>query len=167
MEYARSQLGKKVGDGECTTLAVQALRRSGARRPDARRGIWGDEVPSLKEVQPGDILQFEDVVFFKRRRRADGAILTQTLTFPHHTAIVVKVQGKGSRCVLTILHQNTGVDGEDEETRRLVKEGSLELATMRSGTLRAYRPAAEIVPEDQAQDRPRARRSTPARDDER
>jgi hypothetical protein len=140
VEFARSQQGKMVGDGECTTLAVHALRQSGARRPDPRRGIWGTELDSLDEARPGDILQFEDVHFLKRQRLRDGAILTQTLTFPHHTAIVAGVRGKGSKRVLVILHQNTGLDGEDEVERRRVKEGTLELASMRSGSLRAFRP---------------------------
>ncbi|QEH37169.1 hypothetical protein OJF2_57560 [Aquisphaera giovannonii] len=157
VDYARSQIGKKVGDGECTRLAVQALRHSGAKRPDARRGIWGDEV-ELAEIRPGDILQFEDVVFFKRRR-TNGVIFTQRLTFPHHTAVVSGVRGKGARRVLVILHQNTGMDGDDEDERRRVKEGELELATMRSGSLRAFRP----VEASDRDHRPGSGRESPGR----
>ena len=61
--YARSKLGQKVGNGECTSLAVDALRQCHARRPDPVMGIWGDEVKSLRDLQPGDILQFEEAIF--------------------------------------------------------------------------------------------------------
>ena len=60
--YARSKLGQKVGNGECTALAVEAIRHCDARQPDPVQGIWGDEVKLLRDLQPGDILQFEDAI---------------------------------------------------------------------------------------------------------
>src|SRR5271166_5673577 len=108
--YARSKLGQKVGNGECTTLAVEALRRCDARRPDPVEGIWGDEVKHFRDLQPGDILQFENAVFVKQQVRGDGALLTVTASYPHHTAIVARVRKRGPRPVLVILHQNAGLE---------------------------------------------------------
>ena len=97
--YVRSKLGQKVGNGECTALAVEALRHCDARRPDTVQGIWGDEVKLLRDLQPGDILQFEDAIFVKQHVRGDGALLTLTSHYPHHTAIVARVRKWGpKRC---------------------------------------------------------------------
>src|SRR6266480_28368 len=85
VQYAHSKLGQRVGNGECTSLAVEALRQSEARRPDAVQGIWGEEVKSLRDVQPGDILQFENAVFVKQQVSDDGTILIRTYSYPHHT----------------------------------------------------------------------------------
>ncbi len=140
VEFARASLGKRVGDGQCTSLAVQALRQCGARRPDPVQGVWGEEIKSLREVKAGDILQFENAVFVKQHRREDGALITLTYSYPHHTAIVARVRKRGARPVLVILHQNAGVAGGDEEDLQVVQEWSLDLAAKRSGTVRAYRP---------------------------
>jgi len=118
VSFARSRLGQKVGDGECTSLAVQALRHCHAQRPDPVRGDWGDEVKALRDIQAGDILQFENALFVKQHVREDGAILTQTTSYPHHTAIVARVRKRGPRPVLVVLHQNAGVAGGD-----LVEQG--------------------------------------------
>jgi len=140
--FARSRLGQKVGDGECTSLAVQALRHCHAQRPDPVRGDWGDEVKALRDIQPGDILQFENAVFVKQQVRDDGAILTQTTSYPHHTAIVARVRKRGPRPVLVILHQNAGVAGGDPKAQKVVTEWTLEMATKRGGTVTAFRPVA-------------------------
>jgi hypothetical protein len=141
--YARSRLGQKVGNGECTSLAVAALRQCDARRPDPVLGIWGDEVKSLRDLQPGDVLQFEDAVFVKQRVRPDGAVLTLTYNYGHHTAIVARVRKRGPKPVLVILHQNAGVAGGEEDEHKVVCEWTLEMAAKRSGSVKAYRPAAD------------------------
>ncbi len=146
--YARSKLGQKVGNGECTSLAVDALRQCHARRPDPVLGIWGDEVKSLRDLQPGDILQFEDAIFVKQHVRGDGALLTLTSSYPHHTAIVARVRKRGPKPVLIILHQNAGSSAGNDEDFKVVCEWTLEMATQRGGSVKAYRPAA-------AADRPR------------
>jgi hypothetical protein len=152
--YARSKMGQKVGNGECTSLAVEALRQCDARRPDPVQGIWGDEVRSLRDLQPGDILQFENAVFVKQHVREDGALLTYTSSYPHHTAIVARVRKRGPKPVLIILHQNAGPEGGDEKEFKVVHEWTLEMATQRGGTVKAYRPATRqprqpLQPDDQ------------------
>jgi hypothetical protein len=140
VEFARSKVGQRVGDGECTALAIEALRHAGAVRPRPRSGVWGDELDSLQGARPGDVLQFEGAVFVRTRVREDGAVTTQTFSFPHHTAIVARVRKRGPRPILVILHQNAGVE---EGNRRVVKEWTIDLAEKRRGTVTAYRPIAD------------------------
>ena len=144
--YAQSKLGQRVGNGECTTLAVAALRHAEARRPDPVQGVWGDELKSWRDVQPGDILQFENAVFVKQQVRGDGAIYTFTSSYPHHTAIVAKVGKRRQKPILVILHQNASVgEGDkDENDKKLVKEWTLDMGTMRRGTVRVYRPVPAL-----------------------
>jgi len=141
--YARSKVGQKVGNGECTSLVVDVLRHCDARRPDPVLGIWGDEVKSLRDLQPGDILQFENAVFVKQHVRADGAVLTLTYSYGHHTAIVARVRKRGPKPVLVIVHQNAGLEGGDEDEHKIVCEWTLEMAAKRAGAVKAYRPAAD------------------------
>ena len=52
LDFARESLGKKVVNGECTDLAVEALRHAGARRfPRERSGdyIWGRSIDSTEK----------------------------------------------------------------------------------------------------------------------
>jgi hypothetical protein len=141
--YACSKLGQKVGNGECTALAVEALRHCDARRPDPVQGIWGDEVKLLRDLQPGDILQFEDAIFVKQHVRGDGALLTLTSHYPHHTAIVARVRKRGPKPALVILHQNAGPAGGEDEEFKVVREWTLEMAAQRGGSVKAYRPVAD------------------------
>ena len=67
VNWARAQSGKQVGKGECWDLADRALRQAGAQSSadlgpmdDDADYVWGDEISDLKDVQPGDILQFRD-----------------------------------------------------------------------------------------------------------
>jgi hypothetical protein len=76
------------------------------------------------------------------RVQEDGAILAQTFSFPHHTAIVARVRKRGPRPVLVILHQNARAEGGDGEAR-MVQEWTIDLAEKRRGTVRRYRPVAE------------------------
>ncbi len=152
--YARSKLGQKVGNGECTSLAVEALRHCGARRPDAARGVWGQPLSSLRDVQPGDILQLDGAVFVKQRARDGGGVITTTTRYPHHTAVVERVQKRGSRPVLVILHQNAGAAGTADNELKIVQQGAFDLATKRAGKITAYRALA-TRPEQPADERRR------------
>src|SRR5271165_4497239 len=60
LEFTRERIGRKVADGQCISLAVEALRYAGAKRyPFDRSGdyVWGRPIASFKEALPGDILQ--------------------------------------------------------------------------------------------------------------
>ena len=133
--FARSKLGQKVGDGQCSALAAESLRAAGARPR-------GEEVKVIADVRPGDVLQFEDVVFIQRRVRADGVRIKQTLKSPKHFAVVSAVQGVGKDLELTVLHQNAGFRGTDEEAKKVVQEWSFTLSEKKAGVLKAFRPVA-------------------------
>jgi hypothetical protein len=126
LAYANKHLGKQVGDGECWALANLALKSAGARQPGV--GGYGPYVfgrkVALKDVVPGDVLQFEKVKF----EHEDGkSYYSQTL--PHHTAIVAEVRGKK----LTLIHQN-------ENNVKKVTRLTVNLEHRKGGTIRAYRP---------------------------
>lgn len=121
--FARSKLGKKVGDGQCWALADQALKYAGAQRPGTnglKSNQFGNPVP-LDKVIPGDVLQFMNI-----KIAAPNAFWS----FPVHTAIVNKKQG--SR--IELIHQN--YNGTQKVGRQWI-----DLSFRRpGGTLTAFRP---------------------------
>ena len=141
-EFARSHVGEPVGDGICITLAVEALRASGAKRfPFVPSGdyVWGEPVADLKAVLPGDILQFRDAVFAGSRTLGGGRRETWRETYPHHTAIVVRTQENGR--LVTICHQNIAIEGDDPAKVGNVRESVLRMNSLqKGGQIRAYRP---------------------------
>src|SRR3954447_26612574 len=91
LQFARARMGQQVGNGECWTLAADALKAAGARRPGTGGvGVYnfGKQI-SRKALQPGDIIQFENVRF--EHRGPNGA--RSWNEFPHHTAVVASVRG--------------------------------------------------------------------------
>ncbi len=70
--FAREHLGTRVGNGQCTSLIVEAYREAGARRPtredEGSEVRWGEPVASFSDVRPGDVLTFRDAVFQGRYR---------------------------------------------------------------------------------------------------
>jgi hypothetical protein len=127
--WARSWLGRRVGNGKCWTLADRALARAGAQRP-GKGGMplyaFGRPVPSGQRILPGDVVQFERASF--ARRRPDGGISRRSIR--HHTAIVYRVRGP----VLTLLEQNVG-------GKRHVRLGrTIDLRDYQRGLVAVYRP---------------------------
>ena len=59
LRFATDQRGQQVGDGECWTLADQALKAAGAQHP--ARTVWGRPLAAGERVFPGDIVQFSSV----------------------------------------------------------------------------------------------------------
>jgi hypothetical protein len=145
--FCQANLGKQVGDGECYTLAAQALKTAGARpqhalgdNPDPGDYVWGKLVCLLeakegqpvgadkaKAVKPGDVVQFRDVRFDGQRE--DGG--TYFWNFNHHTAVVAGLKN-GDR-ELQLLHQNAN-------GKRFVHEFTCNLDDLKAGWLRVYRP---------------------------
>lgn len=147
VEFAQKKLGEQVGNGECWTLAHEAVRSAGAKSSPAYRDspgkgdyVWGTpeyaveakdgtatETGSAAKVRPGQIVQFRDAKF--AGRRPGGG--TYTMTFPHHTAVVQTVSPDGK--TVGILHQN-------HNGKKTVAELTLPLADLQSGWLRVYQP---------------------------
>lgn len=117
LEFAISNLGKAVGSGICWELASEALKAAGAK--PSQGNDWGDDL-TLAQIQPGDIMEFQNVRF-------ESGNAYQQLGAPGHTAIVKSV---GNNSVV-ILHQNYGV--------RVVTTLELNFANQTQGEIRAYR----------------------------
>jgi hypothetical protein len=149
--FAKKSIGEKVGNGECWTLANDALKSAGGKSSSAYRDtpnegdyVWGElvygrEVKNGKPVEsgnaklkvvPGDIIQFRDAKF--AGQRADGG--TYSMTAVHHTAIVVNAAPDGK--VIAILHQNWN-------GYKTVAEAILTLTDLQQGWVKVYRPAKE------------------------
>ena len=147
--FAKKSIGEQVGDGECATLANEALKSAGGKSISAYKDspnegdyVWGElvygrEVKDGKliesgnaklKVVPGDIVQFRDAKF--AGRRSGGG--TYTMTASHHTAVVVNTTPNGK--VLGILHQNSNGN-------KTVAEAILTLTDLQGGWIKIYRPA--------------------------
>ncbi|MGJ8656633.1 MAG: hypothetical protein ACSHX6_09275 [Akkermansiaceae bacterium] len=119
VEFTKANKGKKVGDGECFTLANEAFKAAGIARKD-RPGNreWGRLVDWKKEqVQPGDILELRSAVF------------PGTTTGPFHTAVIMS---KGRRGNFDTMEQNVG-------NKKIVVARSYSLGDLKRGEVFVYR----------------------------
>src|SRR5581483_10484488 len=73
LAFAKGQLGKQVGNGQCAVLVIEALKAAGAKTTvdygvngPGKDYIWGTEVKKYPDVKPGDIVQFRDVKIVNR-----------------------------------------------------------------------------------------------------
>lgn len=165
LEFARSQVGNKVGDGECSTLARDALVSAGARVfPWERSGnfIWGRPVSGLAQALPGDIIQFRDAVFDGKAWVSSVRWISWHYEYPHHTAIVTAVRNDGAEVL--VLHQNVH-GATSKEPLKIVQEGTLWPKSLKpGGHLWIYRPIApDEDPSEPAAATPGPERSTRAR----
>lgn len=148
--FAQSQIGKiyfyknrttgQKGRGECWDLAEGALNAANAKtstdlNPTLTQNgdyIWGQEV-SFKELQPGDIIQF------------NGHIMSypdRDFTRGHHTAIVEKMGEKGA---VVVIEQHVT---KNKATRRstlyfydtIIEEKGQQIPIKVSGKFSFYRP---------------------------
>jgi hypothetical protein len=140
VEFVRSKVGERVGDGQCTSLVSEALRHAGASLPGRGHPSWGEEQKGLGDARPGDILIFENIVIVQRRPRADGNVVKLTVKSPHHAAIVAGVAGRGRDARLTVLHQNSGFEKSDDDRRKVVQQWDFSPAELKQGTIKVFRP---------------------------
>jgi hypothetical protein len=143
LAFAESHLGTQVGDGQCATLAIQALQSAGAQYDF---GIWGPQAnyvwgtPVLVElghahggvaavggyvgVEPGDVVQFSNARFI-------GSGSSQLDL--HHTAIIEAYLGNGK---FSVLQQN--VNGN-----MTVQRGVINFSQLRTGIVWVEQPVAQ------------------------
>ena len=144
LEFARERIGEKVANGDCISLAVEALRYAKAKRyPFEPSGdfVWGRPVASFKEALPGDILQFRNAVFHGRRWITKKRWVSWHHEYPHHTAIVSEVR-EGGR-VVAILHQNVGAHDAADAEKQVVQEASIRPESLQAGgSVAIFRPVA-------------------------
>jgi hypothetical protein len=116
---------------------------------------WGHAV-DLDRIRPGDVLQFRNHVV-KVRTETDTAWQERTYTRPHHTAVVVAVEGDGS---VIVVEQKVKPDPK-KVTRNVIarlaqgmetRSGTLEQNGVRhdakititvTGVVKAYRPVSK------------------------
>jgi myosin tail region-interacting protein MTI1 len=140
--FCKERLGKQVGDGECGTLAAEALAAAGAKSvhdfkqaPGPGDFVWGEPVfvlevrdgkrtrePAKAAAKPGDIIQYRDAVL----RTASGGLFLAS----HHTAVVIEAKSNGD---LVVLEQN--INGKKQVARSTLRPNGLT-----AGWLRVYRP---------------------------
>lgn len=124
VEYAQTKKGQKIGDGECWTLAAEALRAAEAHVPvEPMLYVFGKELGPRDAVFPGDIIQLEKARFESKMKKP--------LEFSHHTAIVLEVMGPDT---VKMIQQNFG------ETDKTVSLLPLNLKELTKGTMQIYRP---------------------------
>jgi len=117
--YCKEQMGKQVGNGECWTLADEAFKACGLKRPGRDLRVWGRLVDHKNEkLQDGDIAEYRTAKF------SNG-----TWTGPEHTAVVVKVNRKS----IVVAQCNWGGN-------KNVTEMEFDPDTLVSGELMFYRP---------------------------
>ena len=128
LAFVEASIGKKIGRGECWDLAQKPLDKFDADWNGLLK--YGKVVnPKKVDIFPGDIIQFERVIV---KYEQDGYKMTEQ--FAHHTAIVYRVDAKGS---YQIAQQNTSFTG------RKVGVSALRLEDIKKGKITFYRPIAK------------------------
>jgi len=117
--FAESNLGRRVGDGECWTLANEAMKN--AKTAPVIGYNFGAKI-SLDQVMPGDILQFTSAKF----KTGNG---WKSAGAPNHTAVVHSRIGAQN---IRVLEQNP----------QPVSWGEYDFAHMIEGSFEVYRPVA-------------------------
>ena len=100
--YASGQVGRKVGDGECTRLVEAALTQAGMKTT-ANYGVTGRQadykwgrVVTIHEAKPGDVIQFRNHTMVVTTRNYDtGKMVKETHSRPHHTAVITSKGVRG------------------------------------------------------------------------
>ncbi len=152
--FAESMLGRQVGSGQCTDLAIQALQYAGAKTTYnygvsglEKDYIWGagayedhlyftngleveDVTYTASKDQSGHYnrtpILAGDIIQFRDYTDSDG------ISAPHHTAIIKQVLGNG---VYDVLEQNSN-------NQLYVTEATYNLSHLTQGTYWIYQPVA-------------------------
>ncbi len=122
LKYAASQVGKTVGNGECWTLAAEALKAADAQH--ANGYTYGHKLAAGEAVKPGDVMQFTSCVF---KGGDSHHWWSMTLGFPNHTGVVKAVLNAKK---FQIYQQHPGP----------VNVATINFNDLKSGTWEVYRP---------------------------
>ena len=120
-EFCIANKGRKVGTGECWSLANEAMKAAGKRRPGRDLRVWGRLIdPSKEWIRPGDIIEFESAKF------SEGIT-----TGVHHTAVVI--EGGTAHSFKVAEQKFCGI--------KKVTFRNMSLTTLMSGKVKIYRPS--------------------------
>lgn len=140
-QFAETNMGSQVGNGECWTLAERALQNAGARTSTEIMGrigadanyVWGDAV-AMGSLEVGDIIQFRNYTY--RFNRSDGSWNEESR--PHHTAIVAAVVSAG---VVDVFECNVNGSRNVQRNRLYLQTGAISGGGVTvSGQMWYYRP---------------------------
>lgn len=141
LDFAQAHVAQIVGNGQCATLAQDAVQSAngvplyqlGPSGPNANY-VWGKLVATLTPgnanvagIQPGDILQFSNVVEVDTMtvHNQNGTTSTSTsYQYPsHHTAIVEVVGGSFSHDIQVLQANVQDYNGEPIAAQERVQGG--------------------------------------------
>jgi len=130
VQWCLAKMGQQVGNGECWTLAKEALSSIPSLYSSMGlvhghiiyEQVCGQTPLMVDEIRRGDIVQFLTARF-------EGRNWSSTAGMPDHTAVVEFVSGDK----LHVLQQNTG-------GVKKVSRGETQLDRLKSGEIRVYRP---------------------------
>ncbi len=142
LSFARDNLGKTIGRGECWDLAAKPLRDLNASWD--QKYVFGLAIASgtanglhIKQgykLKPGDIIQFKSVYIKETWRKGNSyGWRSMSLGNPWHTAIIEVVL---SAKKFLVFHQNAS-------GKRYVTRDTIDLAYIQLGTYTVYRPFKE------------------------
>lgn len=140
--WAEASIGRQVGNGECWTLAQEAIEKSSHGFAMSSQGythgavvyhaIGGASAPLAynDSIRRGDILQFKNGKF--ETRNSQGVVVsTSTVGMPDHTSVVTSVSENNR--VVDILQQNVG-------GVKIVQKGQHNLDEFTEGEIKIFRP---------------------------
>lgn len=144
LEFAKENLGKKMGDGQCTGLILEAFKANDCRKfPNASDPLYKDEyvwgkssatvVASEGKLtwegtpEPGDVLQIRNAKF---KGKVKGG--TYAASAPHHTAVMVSLDNG----VMMVYEQN--VNG-----KQVVMLNKYVVSDMQEGKISFYRAVSK------------------------
>lgn len=147
VQFCRSYLGRKLGNGQCSELAMLGLPAIGAQMdlnnqwgaPVCNYGVSGGRqyiqlgvagvMPGKSRrvnIKAGDLIQYENVKF--ERHWSNGASVQE---YPHHTSVIESVSRDGH--TLKVLEQNVN-------NTQFVVETLLYLPDQTEGIMHISRP---------------------------
>lgn len=124
IEFCMQHIGQSIGDGECASLAEQALNSVNAQYSYGYN--WGQVLNPGEPLLPGDIIQFYKCKF---KEVTPHRWWVMECGYPDHTAIVRAVEGDRT----IFLHQNFAGN-------RTVHQMTFKLSTLVKGRYTVYRP---------------------------
>ncbi|MBI3866139.1 MAG: hypothetical protein HY290_30030 [Planctomycetia bacterium] len=145
--FLNSKLNARVGGGECSDMAAEALRVGGgefvpyylgADSPSSGDYVWGTLVTVISysnkvwsdsnptaAVQPGDVIQYRNATISK-------------VSYAHHTSVVNTVNTGTS----TTASRPTSVFQQNFNKVRTVQSAAIDTTKLTAGWIRIYRPIA-------------------------
>ncbi len=147
LAFSQKNIGKKIGDGQCAGLAIEALEAAGAKQffdykehPGTGDYVWGtlvyvvevkegklvEEKTEGLDLEPGDIIQLRNATFVGNRSSRPYRMTAQ-----QHTAILLSVNKEGTKW--NVIQQN-------QNGKQQVSKGLYDIKDLKEGWLRVYRP---------------------------